>query len=179
MSHFTIINSNVNEEITARQAVAEDTEQVMRLLVRTAQWLKSKGSTQWSELLEGKDVHGMAQSIVDGDVFIFKTAEDKIAGVVMLVQEARTWDLELWGEDHPEAIYLHRLAIDREVAGGRLGRDILDWVTNGIIFPGKTQIRLDCIANNEQLNRFYKSAGFVERGTSASGFTIYDKPKKS
>ncbi|MGG1571686.1 GNAT family N-acetyltransferase [Fictibacillus sp. NRS-1165] len=178
MKNFTIINAAVNDEVLAYQASAEDTQEVMGLLVNTAQWLKSKGSTQWSELLEGKDVHGMARSILEGDVFIFKNKESKIAGVVMLPQKASAWDLELWGEDHQAAIYLHRLAIDRNAAGKNLGGDILNWVTNSISFSGKSVIRLDCIASNESLNRFYRGAGFTFRGTSESGFNIYDKPKK-
>ncbi len=178
MKNFNITNPAVNHEVRAFQAAAGDTEEVMALLVRTAQWLQSKGSTQWSELLEGKDVHGMAQSILDGDVFVFKNKENKMVGVVMLPQKASAWDLELWEDDIEEAIYLHRLAIDRNTAGKNLGADILDWVTNGISFNGKSVIRLDCIASNESLNRFYSGAGFTFRGTSESGFNIYDKPKQ-
>ncbi|MDN4524473.1 GNAT family N-acetyltransferase [Fictibacillus fluitans] len=177
MGTFTIVKPEVSENVVASQAVAAETGEIMGLLVRTAQWLQSKGSLQWNELLEGKDVHGMAQSITDGDVFVFKK-EGRVVGVVMLPQDAREWDLDLWGSDQPEAIYLHRLAIDRGAAGKNLGKDILNWVTEGIIFEGKTMIRLDCIATNESLNTFYREAGFTYRGTSDSGFNIYDKPKK-
>lgn len=95
----------------------------------------------------------------------------------MLPQEAREWDIQLWGNEQPEAIYLHRLAIDRSVAGKNLGKEILNWVTEGIVFEGKNVIRLDCIATNESLNTFYREAGFTYRGTSDTGFNIYDKPK--
>lgn len=177
MGTFTIVKREVSKDVVASQAVAAETDEIMGLLVRTAQWLQSKGSSQWSELLEGKDVHGMAQSIADGDVFVFKKA-GRIAGVVMLPLSAREWDIQLWGNEQPEAIYLHRLAIDRSVAGKNLGEEILNWVTEGIVFEGKNVIRLDCIATNESLNTFYREAGFTYRGTSDTGFNIYDKPKK-
>ncbi|EIT85691.1 histone acetyltransferase [Fictibacillus macauensis ZFHKF-1] len=171
-----IIVHQVMPHIKAFQAVSQDTPEIMELLVKTAQWLQQKGSTQWGELLEGKDVHGMAQSVERGDVFVFRTEEGKLAGVVMLVQQPSKWDLDLWMKDDPKAIYLHRLAIDRSEAG--LGRDILKWATDGIVFHGKSVIRLDCIANNETLNAFYRSEGFIYQGTSKNGFCMYCKEKK-
>ncbi|MEB9895601.1 GNAT family N-acetyltransferase, partial [Bacillus cereus] len=138
MNTFRIIEERVQDDIYASQAETADTEAIMSLLYRTAAWLNSKGSTQWNELLQGVDVHGMADSIAKGDVFVFKRGGDP-AAVVMLLQQPSAWDRELWsslcdkGEaGHDDSIYLHRLAIDRAFAGSQLGHAVLRWVEAGI-----------------------------------------------
>jgi len=175
-SQFTITNQHVNQEVIAKQAKPSDTGAVMDLLRQTALWLKEQGSTQWSALLEGEDSHGTEQAVERGDVFIFKHGE-RVVGMVMLLQQPSDWDVDLWGDDgHEQAIYVHRLAISRAYAGKQLGRKIMEWVESGIAFVGKTRIRLDCIAENSTLNRFYNSLGYEYRGLSETGFSKYEKP---
>lgn len=176
MSQFKIINEFVNEEVVAEQAKPSDTGAVMDLLKQTALWLKEQGSTQWNALLEGEDSHGTDQAVQRGDVFIFKH-EEQVVGMVMLLQQPSDWDVDLWGDEgHEQAIYVHRLAISRAYAGKQLGRKIMEWVESGITFAGKTRIRLDCIAENSTLNRFYSSLGYEYMGLSESGFSKYEKP---
>eukprot|EP01117_Protostelium_nocturnum_P018805 TRINITY_DN7945_c0_g1_i1.p1 TRINITY_DN7945_c0_g1~~TRINITY_DN7945_c0_g1_i1.p1 ORF type:complete len:179 (-),score=55.86 TRINITY_DN7945_c0_g1_i1:28-564(-) len=174
---FKIVKS-VNEEVEAFQASEKDEEEVMGLLIKTARWLKSRGSVQWNDLLEGKDKHGTAQSIKNGDVYIFKNRLNGMAvGVVVLFQNPTPWDINLWGQHEDTSIYLHRLTVDREFAGKNLGREILRWVHDGILFEGKSLVRLDCYADNINLNKLYSEEGFTLRGT-VNGFSIYDKPKQ-
>lgn len=178
MKPYKIINSWVNEHIHAEQAVTADTSAVMSLLRDTAIWLQSKGSTQWSQLLEGHDVHGMADSIQNGDVFLFKQKDsDTLAAVVMLLQQPSAWDRELWDDATvvEDAIYLHRLALNRSEAGSGLGSKVMRWVENNISFPGKSRIRLDCIVGNEKLYHLYSQLGYVHQGIHTSGFHCFEK----
>jgi RimJ/RimL family protein N-acetyltransferase len=165
-------------EFKASRARLEDTEAVKQLLVRTAQWLKSKGSTQWSGLLEGEDYHDIAGAIQRGDVYVFHLGE-VLAGTVILLQQPSSWDRELWGDEgHELSVYLHRLAINRDFGGTDLGTRIMRWAESGIRFPGKDRIRLDCIADNPVLNRFYSGLGYEFTGTTPKGFNLYEKQVK-
>lgn len=153
-----------------------DTEDVMALLVEIAEWLKSRGSTQWAGLLEGRDSHHTADAIRRGDVFVFKR-DGEIAGMVLLLSRPSQWDRELWGDkafDGDGAVYLHRLAVRRKYARAGLGRTILNWCTSGIHYPAKTWMRLDCIADNSTLNSFYADNGYVYDGEN-NGFCMYEK----
>ncbi|TJY42265.1 GNAT family N-acetyltransferase [Cohnella pontilimi] len=162
-------------EFTASKAQLEDTDAVKRLLVRTAEWLKSKGSTQWSGLLHGEDYHDTAGAIRRGDVYVFHVG-GVLAGTVILLQQPSAWDRDLWGDEgHEPSIYLHRLAINRELGGTGLGTRIMRWAETGIRFPGKDRIRLDCIADNPVLNRFYSGLGYEFKGTAPTGFNLYEK----
>lgn len=181
MKTFHITEERVQDDIYASQAKTADTEPIMSLLYRTAAWLNSKGSTQWNELLQGVDVHGMAVSIAKGDVFVFKR-DGVPAAVVMLLQQPSAWDRELWsslgdkGEaGHGESIYLHRLAIDRAFAGSQLGHAVLRWAETGIRFPGKRRLRLDCKAGVPALNAFYRAAGYTFQGEIPKGYLLFEK----
>ncbi|WP_139991844.1 MULTISPECIES: GNAT family N-acetyltransferase [Paenibacillus] len=180
-THTDPIGTILND-IKVFQAKPEDTAEVLELLIQTAQWLKSKGSTQWGGLLHGVDSHQTPEAIKRGEVYIFIQGS-VLVGMVMLMQQASAWDRELWGDEgHENSVYLHRLNINREAAGKDLGEAIVHWADSGIHFSGKDRIRLDCIANNEKLNRFYLNCGytFIGSATNASGeFNKYEKLVKS
>ncbi|MCO4851717.1 GNAT family N-acetyltransferase [Bacillus vallismortis] len=175
MSSFKITNETLADGICACPAVYEDAESITGLLVRTAEWLRDRGSNQWSGLLEGQDTHDIAGSIENGHVFVFKKDEE-LAAVVMLLPEPSEWDRTLWGDDgHETSIYLHRLAVSRRFAGQGLGGRILHWAETGIDYPEKTRIRLDCVADNDALHSFYRRMGYDFRGADASGYHLFEK----
>ncbi|WP_309272910.1 GNAT family N-acetyltransferase [Paenibacillus sp.] len=172
---YSITLQEVIPGVIAVQAGPEDKEAVNGLMLQTAAWLQSKGSKQWHELLAGEDRHRVPDAIDRGEVFIFKH-DDTIAGMVILQQHASAWDRSLWGEEgHETAVYLHRLCINRDFGGKRLGDAILRWAEQGIRFPGKDRIRLDCISSVPDLNRLYGGAGFTYKGQAPSGFNLYEK----
>ncbi|THF79545.1 GNAT family N-acetyltransferase [Cohnella fermenti] len=174
MANYRYVTQKVNEEIRVREARPEDAARVMELLVQTAAWLRSMGSSQWGALLEGNDYHHTEDAVRRGDVFVFER-EEELAGVVMLLRQPSAWDLDLWGgEGHEGAVYVHRLAVSRLYRGRQLGRDMLAWVRSGIRFGGQDRIRLDCIADNPVLNDFYTRMGFAHRGVSEGGFCKYE-----
>lgn len=176
MLNYTMHHNRANARIAVSQAKTADAPAVMELLVGAAKWLQSKGSTQWSALLSGDDHHDVVGHIENGELFLFKDG-DTLAGIVLLMQVPGDWDHHLWGPDgHEPNVYLHRLAINRDYAGQGLGADIVRWAETGISFPGKTVMRLDCIASNPKLNAFYSGLGYTYKGTSPSGFCLYEKP---
>lgn len=168
----------IEPDIHVFQAKPEDTEAVLQLLISTAEWLRSKGSSQWNALLRGEDSHRTPEAIARGEVYIFEKG-GVLAGMVMLMQKASSWDQELWREEgHESSIYLHRLNINREVAGGNLGEAIVRWAESGIRFPGKDRIRLDCVAGSAKLNEFYLKCGYTYIGTAVNGMGEYSKFEK-
>ncbi|MDS9471129.1 N-acetyltransferase [Sporosarcina pasteurii] len=173
---FTISNRNIASQFTMHQAKVEHTSDILALLVESAKWLQSKGSTQWNALLDGVDSHNTEVAIQRGDVFICKDGEE-IAGMVMLLTQPSEWDRQLWGPKanrNDGAIYLHRLAIRRKYANCKLGESILNWCYDSISFEGKEMIRLDCVANNEHLNQFYRRNGYTYLGEK-NGYSLYEK----
>lgn len=172
---YVILNAQVKNELRMHVAKEQDSGSVMNLLVDTARWFNENGSTQWSGLLEGIDTHHTKEAIKRGDVFVCKDGE-VISGMVMLLQRPSEWDAKLWerhNKNLEQSIYLHRLAVHRNYANQQLGAAILKWCLDNVQFEGKTNIRLDCMANNEFLNAFYKKEGFTYIGES-EGYSLYE-----
>ncbi|WP_226000360.1 GNAT family N-acetyltransferase [Paenibacillus sp. BJ-4] len=180
MTSLTIVESSVKPGLAAFQAITKDQEEVQELILKTARWLHSKGSTQWGNLLKGKDDHNLGGAIVRGEVIIFRTSEDDaLVGAVILQQRPSAWDRRLWGLDDGDSVegtsvYLHRLVVDRERAGKGLGRELMHWIEQGIRFTGKDRIRLDCIAGNDKLSQFYQQCGYTYKGET-DGYNIFEK----
>ncbi|URN93718.1 MAG: GNAT family N-acetyltransferase [Candidatus Pristimantibacillus lignocellulolyticus] len=178
MTTIQIINSSVNNDIYATQADPDDVKVINELVIQTVSWFSSIGSTQWNNLPNEQDDQYLLTAIANGEMIIFrKEGETALAGMVILQQYASQWDRKLWGEaatSENNAVYLHRLIVNRGYAGQGLGFDILSWIDNGIQFSGRDKIRLDCIAHNEKLNNFYKQCGYTYIAEN-DGFIIYEK----
>lgn len=176
MAALTIANPRVNSQIEAHWAKPEDGPAIMELYRITAEWLKSKGSTQWADLLVGIDRHNTSAAIARGEVVLFKQ-EDDPAAVVILMLAPSPWDLNLWGDDpsNEQVVFLHRMCIHRSFGGTGFGAQVIRWVDSGIAYPpDKEFIRLDCIADNPILNAFYRDAGYAFVGEKG-GFNLYEK----
>lgn len=159
-------------------ATLGDADEAQQLMVETARWLHSKGSTQWGGLLKGQDDHNLSAAIERREVIIFKDVQSgELAGMVILQQQPSEWDRNLWGlgqDDPGTSVYLHRLVVSRKYGGTGLGENILAWAESGVTYKGKDRIRLDCIAHNEVLNRFYQQCGYTYKG-EVKGFSIFEK----
>ncbi|WP_372637569.1 GNAT family N-acetyltransferase [Cohnella sp.] len=165
---------------SVERAEPEDTTEIMRLLVNTAEWLLRKGSTQWNALLRGEDSHNTPEAVNRGEVYIFRNDSD-IAGMVILMEEPNAWDRHLWGQKAGDgsAIYLHRLAVNRKYAGRDVGRQIMLWAEQAVPEQlHKRIIRLDCLATIPALNDFYRNLNYEFVGESVNTAGTYSKYEK-
>ncbi|WP_096186497.1 GNAT family N-acetyltransferase [Evansella halocellulosilytica] len=165
---------------TIRKATAEDTDDIIALLVNAANWIKTKGFDQWDYYLT--DLEKNKQEIVDSiehqASYVLKDRMLTIA-TVTLEGRANEWDDEIWGEEakQPNVIYLHRLVVHREYAGQNLGSKIINWSKKYVKNKGYSCIRFDCIGSNEKLNEYYKQhCPLKERIEIYGGHSKYEIP---
>jgi GNAT superfamily N-acetyltransferase len=174
-----ILDAEVRPGLLAYRAAPSDADGLSRLMLDTARWLHSTGSTQWAKLLVGEDDHRTPEAIARGDVFGFREPDrEEWAGMAILQWNPSDWDRRLWGNADgriEQGVYLHRLMVNRGYAGTGLGAAILRWSETKVRYPGKDWLRLDCIADNAALSRLYPSCGFRFCRESA-GFHLYEKP---
>lgn len=150
----------MSEIFTLHQAKTEHLEMIEVLLKETALWLKSKGSLQWNGILEGKDNHDTASAIDRGEVF-YGTLDNELVGMFILWEHQSEWDAALWGTDQGnDFYYLHRLNIKREKAGMGIPQMMINAAKDYAEKKQKRALRLDCIAENEFLNRMYRNENF-------------------
>ena len=139
------------------RARAEDADGVHGLLHDAAVWLTKRGIDQWKPGDLPRSV--VANAIARGEVYVVRAAEALAATLELARSDPGTW-----GPDAGDALYVHRLCVARSHAATGLGQRLLDWAGATARERGLRLLRLDCVASNEALRRYYARAGFVERG---------------
>jgi len=139
--------------VRIRRARTGEIDEVLAVLDEAAAWLARRGIEQWPSRFEHQWVRGGLGSketwlALDGD---------RAVGTVQLAAADPIWD------DRPgPAGYVHRLAVRREAAG--LGRVLVEWASAESSRHGGAFLRLDCVAHNPGLRRYYENLGFAHAG---------------
>jgi len=148
-----------DDQLSIRRATTEDALKLQELLQEAARWIQSAyGLRQWRE-------ENFTQALVDAfigehEVFVAERGRELVGCYSV------HWTYEkIWGERyHEDAGYVHRLAVSRRYKGAGIGRQLLESAESYIRSQGKRWLRLDCMADNAGLNRYYQSQGFGLQG---------------
>lgn len=144
-------------EVKFRPARFEDLPDVVSILTEAARWAKSRGIERWWSVPFPSE--WVRRGIEEGEVVVVEQ-RSRIVGTLTLSRQ----DAKMWGEQPPIAGYVHRMAIRRELAGQGPGGRLLNWAEGEARRWGRTKLRLDCLATNESLVRYYRGQGFREIG---------------
>ena len=142
------------DDLCFRLAGAADLGTLVRLRDEAARWMIAGGMTgQWQPGQLDED--HFRRVTKEGEVWIAE-AEGRVAGAWEL-----WWDDEdAWGPQPPVAGYVHRLMVDRAIAGPGVGRLLLRAAEERVAEAGRAYVRLDCLAGNARLNAYYLEAGY-------------------
>lgn len=148
------------------RAKVSEVDVVLGILVGAAEWIASQGINQWGHYLDGSGRVELAEAMALGEVYML-VRDGAPVGTISLGLAPSAWDREIWGADVPadEAAYVHRLAVARSAAGTGVGAAMLDWAEGEAAARGRRFLRLDCVAHNESLNRYY-ARRFEARGVA-------------
>ena len=136
---------------------ASDLDTVLSILEEAARWIVSRSLEGWQPGSFSRQ--RLAARIERGEMYL-AALDGETFGTFAL-----QWsDEEVWGGVPGDAGYVHGLAIRRDFAGKRLGRELLRWDEDQAALSGKRYLRLDCPAGNRGLNEYYERAGFRCRG---------------
>lgn len=106
----------------------------------------------------------MAAEIEAGFAYIARQqATNDAIGVFRLRPQDDYWP------DDGRAGYVHSLAISDSAQGYGIGRALLTWVQSTLQEQQRRYLRLDCIATNHTLRRYYEAQGFINRGEVVDG----------
>lgn len=143
-------------QLVVRQAHADELDTVMVLLKERIEWLRARGSDQWStwETWQAK-IH---TALEDGNVWLLFDATDPVGTITLEYQGDRDfWDQAECAEP---AAYLSKLAIRLDYAGHELGVVFTDWASDYAYRRGCKFVRLDAWKANEGLHAYYASRGW-------------------
>lgn len=142
------------ESITIIRGDVGRSEDVLELLREAAGWMESNGIKQWTPgQFNSNDITGYFSS---REVY-FAVDGDTLAGMFTL----QFSDPLYWGNKNDENYaYLHRLTVAVPYRGLGLGERMLSFARLTAQERGCLGLRLDTVAHNVKLNRFYQSMGF-------------------
>ena len=143
--------------IEVRPATSHDASVVAGILAEVDAWVAALGTPMW-EL--GEVDAGRIEAEVGQGLFVLAWCGSEPAGTVKFQLE----DPEFW-PDRPgdNAAYIHRLAVRRMFAGGRISTALMAWAVDRARTLGRDILRLDCDADRPALRTVYERFGFVYR----------------
>lgn len=154
---------NQLKQLVVQKASYDDHEVIISLLKEIAQWLKDHNINQWSYLLVGGDDEEIKYAIQHDQTYnVLK--DDTLIATFTLSPEQSEWDQHIFGKEAvSDSMYLHRLAVMPQYMNQGIGKEILHWIQENLRNE-KKYLKLDCVADNVKLNRFYQDNGFEYLG---------------
>ena len=139
-------------------AKPEDIDTVLGILDEAAAWIiEKKLPSVWKPGEFSRQ--NFLEQISRGEVHI-GLVDETPAGTITL-----QWvDLAFWGEQQPNAGYVHKLAVRPAYSGQKIGVEMLKWSESVTRKAGKELLRLNCLAEDRKIRDYYEQAGFLYKG---------------
>ena len=157
--------------MNVRRCQAKDVATVAELLDEATVWVGERGFEQWPLPFPRDE---LVAAVERGEVYVAELNGEPVATVTLL------WDdPQYWGEQPPDAAYVHKLAVRRACAGQRIGRAIVEWADATAAASGRRFLRLDCLRDNPGIRTYYENLGFAHRGdlfVNGRDMSIYERP---
>jgi GNAT superfamily N-acetyltransferase len=138
-----------------RAKTQADIDTVAAMWVRSAAWLRSKGSDQWQYPVKMANI----EAAVAADACWLAYRDGTPIGTITLDTNAEP---QYWTpEDEPNnALYIHRMVVEETGRGEEIGSALLDWAGERAETMGRRWLRLDAWRSNRALHRYYQDRGF-------------------
>jgi ribosomal protein S18 acetylase RimI-like enzyme len=164
--------------LRVHRATPEDVEAAAIILEEATEWLAAKGLVAWDPDTF-RSPGGWGRRILQeaqkrGHLFVL-LADEVPVGTVTL----QPTDSLFWPDAAEDALYVHRLAVSGDAHGQGLGRFLLRCAEQRAVGTGTRFLRLDCLAENRVLRRYYEDFGFEhcrEVVVEGRAFSLYEKP---
>lgn len=140
--------------VEVRIAAPSETGIVAEILAEASTWADTIGAKLWQ--LDELAPSGIGRDVAAG-LFQLGWVGSEAAGTVKFQLD----DSEFWPDDPGDhAAYIHRLAVRRRFAGGRVSTALMRWAVQQAAARGRQMLRLDCDVERTSLRRVYERFGF-------------------
>jgi ribosomal protein S18 acetylase RimI-like enzyme len=130
----------------------DDLDEIFRLYDIATAWQKERKSVHWPQFGRKMIISEIMEKghwkLIDG-------------GEITGIWVSTFSDPQIWEERNLDpAIYLHRIAVNPEFRGNRIGHRIVEWAGKHAAENGKKYLRLDTAGRNQKLIEYYTNCGF-------------------
>jgi len=159
-----------------RVAGSGEAEVSAAIIEEVAAWGASQGYPSWLPgSFTGPDSLGMSRlrgDIAASSLYLVWRAGTPVATFSLLERDPMYWPAA--GD---EALYLHRFAVRRAAAGA--GHHAVEWCLREARRRDRRYVRLDCLAENPGIRKYYERFGFTavdETVTDGTRYTLCEVP---
>lgn len=145
-------NNTMTENIIIK-AEEKDLDTICRLFEEAISFQKKNSYIGWNNY----DRAYLQTDIENGLLFKITNEEDIICIFSICYRDELIWREMEKGN----ALYLHRIVLNRQFKGGKVFMKVLDWAVDHAMEKQLAYIRMDTWASNEKIIGYYKSYGFV------------------
>ncbi len=165
-----MVRHNELGELTVVRAGITDYDAVMAILREAADWLSARGINQWYHWHMDVGEQILRECLEHHEVYLFQRDRSPVG--TLTVQWS---DPDVWGERGIDGLagYVHGMAVARSAGGMRIGGRMLEWAVARIGTRGRPFARLDAMASNAPLCRYYEQRCFRPLGTATLFAGIY------
>jgi GNAT superfamily N-acetyltransferase len=173
------VTGGSDTESEFRVGAASEPELSAAIIEEVAAWGAAAGMPSWSPgSFTGPASVGISRlrgDIASGSLYLIWRREQPI-GTFSLLES----DPIFWRDGGDAAMYLHRFAVSRGEAGA--GRFAVEWCLRETRRRGRSHVRLDCLADNSGIRRYYERFGFTavdEVMIAGTRYSLYEVPVTS
>lgn len=141
-----------NKGLSFEKACINDLDNILKLYQERMKWFKEKEIKQWSKYLEHHPKDEFIDVINNSNYFILKKKNEIIAGFEL------STDSKYWKDEKTKAYYVYKLVI--KVGYKNIGELIFEICKDITKNNNMDYLRLDCLKNNDKLNKIYNNHGF-------------------
>lgn len=155
-----------------------DAPVVFEIFDEAARWLNGRGIEQWQSPLPPEFCALLNLEIGQGLVYLARSAAD---GEPVGTFRLHTAASGVWAGESGSAVYLYSLAVRRAWQGKAIGARLIDWTAAFAGTLGVQYVRLECLANNDELRRYYARNGFRlcrEADADELRYALFERPTK-
>jgi len=151
--------------VKLRAARSDELDRFIEMLEGAAVWMHEHHIEQWIPGSMAAQRQAFESARARGELFVMVDAGRLCGGVVLSQRVDPVW------ADEPAvgACYLSKLVVAPELRGRQLGDEILAACEEIVRARGLAFVRLDCVASNDPLARYFQQRGYYPRGTATSG----------
>jgi ribosomal protein S18 acetylase RimI-like enzyme len=172
-----------------RRATAQDVDTILAWRRQLAQWLRTRGSDQWSDPMPRQAV---AVTVAAGQTWMACDGAEPMGTITTYAwpDSGHIWVSDAGASAKPlpwrpedglnDALYLSKTMVPPQYAGRGLGAEMADWASGRAYAAGATWVRLDAWTTNHALHRYYQRQGFtlVRLATDRLSGACFQRPAR-
>lgn len=145
----------MKDRLVIEKGTVENIPDVLQILKENSEWLASLGIKQWEPdyylVKFNEDYYNRA--IKNGELYVAK-----VDGTVCGTFTFRNYDLA-W-EDDGVSYFICNIGVKVSMHGNEIGKTMIEFAKNEARNLGAEKLKLDCVSNNEKLNKYFEDLGF-------------------